>query len=175
MPRGGSRYSCYLLGFKTGVLELKIDSGERRVCNADEIEEISFLPQPGRPKISDKDGEPNKPIPIEHAPATPAPSLQQRLRAAHSVARKALDKGKLELNIQIQQQKLINTQSNDEARDTLLILAFAHHMKGGNDATVLEALQIDATAILNPAVRKKTLERVNEILESTHALKKIAQ
>lgn len=186
---GRPPYTCYLLGFKDGVLDLQLESGEARQENAAAAKSIRFLPPPptaaragpagggpgGRAGTwNEADARRLREL-GEHegnGALTPADTEELRKlkeRAPVPLLRWETAKRKLSAEagrwrIDKLQRGLREATQEEEARGELWVLAFAYTQKGTTGAALKEALQKDVESIAEPALRRRMAEELGHML-----------
>jgi len=179
-------YSGYLLSFTDGELDVQLENGETRQEKAGAVKSVRFLPAPAEPvpppargppgpkhlgwtdveekrlrDLAERDGKP----PLTATEGDELTRLRRRkhVENARSAAVFESTRGHLEEYLGTLQQRLKRATTEEEARDLVWRLMFAHAQKGPG-VKLKEALQADIEGIANAEVRKHITEESSGIL-----------
>jgi len=186
---GRPAYTCCLLGFKDGLLDLLLDSGETRQEKAGGAKSIRFLPPAetaaplptpkrvealGRwPGWGPEDGRRLWELDQHEAQGTLTPAeaielLKLRERAPPPLLKMEATRQKVlleggKLDVGVEQRRLRGATQEEEAGEALRRLVLAYLQQGYTGPKLKELLQKDAESIANTEVRKKIVEHIDHL------------
>jgi hypothetical protein len=187
-PLNGAPYTCYMLEMTDGVVRFQMLGGEAREAKTSSIRSIKFLtiapPEVKRPfspadyeRLRQLNAKERKLNNLSAAEQEELRRLRERMPKFMRMGRMKFvydledtikaeaDKGRLEAYISQQQKKIKSADSDDAARENLLMLALSYRYKGMSNLNTIEQLERDVNSIDSEKVRDAVKERLPEVID----------
>jgi hypothetical protein len=190
---GGLAYTAYLLGFKDGLLDLQLDSGERRHESVGGAKSVRFLPQteaaapaaqlsPGAKhedaasKWSAEDERLLEDLEEREANGSLRPADVEDLRKLRvhkrwDETRREIQAAGGKVDVGAERRRLQAATKEEEAGAALRKLTWAYRHQNNTGPDLNNLLRNDVLSIGNPELRRKTFEYLRHLLGSLEARK----